>query len=536
LVTLTIDGKEVTVEPGTTVIRAAEKLGIFIPHYCFHPSLSIAGSCRLCLVEIEGAPKPMVSCVIPVTEGMVVHTDTPAVKRSREIVLEFLLLNHPLDCPVCDKAGECLLQDYSFEYGSGHSRFTEQKRVSPFKDLGPNIKLATTRCILCTRCVRFMREIAGDPQLCLINRGSRNEIGVAQGVALDHPLAGNVVDICPVGALLDKNFMHRTRVWHLEHAPSVCGECSAGCNVYFDVYGNAIFRIRPRVNPGVNGYWICDAGRYGYKKYAALKRITSPKRREEHSAAAISWEEAVHEVAAGFGRFTKTKDAVAGILSASATNEDAFALRQFMQNAAHSGLVSGFFTHPAEKDQQFKGGFVIRGDKLPNQAGLQLILGREQPDVYSRSLLEKIESGQVKAAYVVHTDLSEIPEWVLETLRKLSFLVVEDVVMSPVAQIADIILPGTLYFEKSGTYLNYQRCLQLLQRAVVAPAGARDTWEILRLVAAHQKQQFAWMSSGEIFLKIAQRYDECEGLSHFKLGGAGKLLGKRSGVREPADK
>ncbi|KPK87917.1 hypothetical protein AMJ80_11645 [bacterium SM23_31] len=515
-------------------MQAAEKLGIFIPHYCYHPALSTAGSCRLCLVEVEGAPKEAIACATPVSEGMVVYTESEKVKRAREIILEFLLLNHPLDCPVCDKAGECLLQDYSFEYGTAHSRFKEPKRIPPFKDLSPGIKLATTRCILCTRCVRFMSEIAGDPQLTVINRGARNEIAVVPGnTGLDHPLAGNVVDICPVGALLDKNFIHRTRVWHLSKAPSVCGECSAGCNISIDSYRNTVFRIIPRTNKDVNDHWICDTGRHSYKKYKKLERIMTPKIKEGSVLSDTSWDEAIEAAAEGFKEFQKMKDAVAGVIFPGATNEDAFAVMEFLRTAANSNAITGIFQKPTGEDRVFKSGFVIKGDTLPNQEGLKFIFGTAERD--AESILSRIDSGEIKAAYCVHNDLSNIPERTLDILKKLKFFVVEDIVMSPAAQIADVVFPGLMYYEKNGTFVNYNRRLQLLQQAVNGPKGAKNTWEIVKLMAATFERQshFAgWCSAGDVFLKMAKQYPELEGLSHFKLSILGKPLYEKREVEE----
>ncbi len=536
MVTLTIDGNEVSVERGTTILKAAEKLGIFIPHYCYHPSLSIAGSCRMCLVEIEGAPRTAIACNQPVGDGMVVSTQSDKVKRAREIVMEFLLINHPLDCPECDKAGECMLQDFSFEYGSGHSRYDDVKRTPPFKDLGPTVTLRTTRCIMCTRCVRFMDEVAGDSQLSVTHRGSHNEISVSGNNKLDHPLAGNVVDICPVGSLLDKNFIHKTRVWHLERTPSVCGECSTGCNTFIDSHNDKIYRIRPRANKEVNDHWICDTGRYSRIKYEKMERLTEPKHRDGDSFSRLDWKEAFREVSAGFEKYTKTKGSVAALLSPYTVNEDAYAIRQYLKKCLNSETITGLFRRPSEEDQTFKGGFVIKGDKFPNQAGLQFVLGQNEPDYDSRTVLEKIESGQVKAAYIVHTGLSEIPEKTLNVLKKLSFLVVEDITMSPLAQIAHVVLPGTMYYEKSGTYVNYQKRLQLLGRTVMPPAGTRDTWSIVQELARFNKTQFDWTSYGDIFLTMSNVFNELKDMSHFKMDKAGIVLGVSPVVNKPVEK
>jgi len=243
--TLTIDGKEITVELGTTILKAAERLGIFIPHYCYHPSLSVVGSCRMCFVEIEGSPKLVPACSTVAVDGMKVLTNSENVIKARESMLEFLLINHPLDCPVCDQAGECKLQDYAFLYGKNHSRFNEQKRLLPNKDFGEHIVLYANRCILCTRCVRFCQEIAGYEELGVFLRGGKAQIDIFPGKTLKNKLAGNIVDICPVGALIDKDFLHKTRVWNLTSYNSICPKCSRGCNIRIDVKDNTIFRIKP---------------------------------------------------------------------------------------------------------------------------------------------------------------------------------------------------------------------------------------------------------------------------------------------------
>ncbi len=535
MITVTIDKKVIAVERGTTIIQAAEKLGIDIPHYCYHPAMSIAGSCRLCLIEVEGAPRLMIACGSPVDDGMVAHTKSEKVEKARKDVLEFLLLNHPIDCPECDKAGECHLQNYSFEYGTGHSRFDESKRIPPFKDFGDNIKLATTRCILCSLCVRFMDEIAGDAQLSVINRGPHTEIATGIGQELDHPLAGNVVDICPVGALLDKNFIHKTRVWHLSRTPSVCGECSAGCNISIDSFHDDIFRVVPRVNADVNGDWICDTGRYAHKRYSALNRMTIPHIRENESLVETSWNEAIQAVVDGIRNVQKTKDSVAGLISPGAPNEDAYVIMELLKYTANSSVATGVFQLPSVEDQEFKGGFVIKGDKLPNQEGLKFMLGLDEFDYNGESVLRRIESGDIKMVYYIHNDTSTVSARTMEVLRAVPFLVVEDIVMSPLAQIADVVLPGRKYYEKSGTFVNFQKRLQVVQQAVNAPEGTRATWNIVKQMATLQKQQLQWFSESEVFLKMAKQYPELEGLSHFKIDKAGKLLFEQEEIGESVD-
>lgn len=510
--TITVDGKEIKADPKKLLIDVLRENGTDVPHYCYHEKLSVAGSCRLCMVEIEGAPKPMISCNTGLRDGMIVHTKTEKVKKAREDVLEFLLLNHPVDCPVCDKAGECKLQDYSFEHGKSASRFDEPKRVPPFKDLGPHIMIATTRCVMCTRCVRFMDEIAGDEQLTVLQRGSHAEICAPANIELDHPLAGNVIDICPVGALLDKDFIHRTRVWHLTKTPSICGECSTGCNVKVENYKNEIFRILPRDNQEVNEEWICDTGRASYKKYNDIERINNFSVKSEGLNRDVELSEAMKIASDGF----KSTGSTAVILSSSSSNEDAYAAKEFAKKCFKSDNVAAYIAKPKE-DQTFKAGFVIKGDKSPNAAGLKMVLNTD-----FNTLIKDIEDHKIKSAYVVKNDLSDLPTEVIDTLKKLKFLVVESIVESELTKIADVVLPGQTNFERTGTFVNYQNRIQWNQKAIDGPA--KSTWEYVNEFGSRMKQNFGWNSSSDVFLQMAKSYKELEGLSHFRIGPLGKVL------------
>jgi NADH-quinone oxidoreductase subunit G len=254
-------------------IQAAQRAGVEIPHYCWHPALSVVASCRMCLVEVgqrqpDGSiamqPKLVPGCQTPVKDGTVIITNSPKVKAAQNQVLEYLLLNHPLDCPTCDQAGECKLQDFSYRYGRGFSRLKEEKLLKPDKDhIGEHITLFTDRCVMCSRCVRFTREIAGTGELQIINRGSHAEIDVFPGEPCDNKLAGNVVDLCPVGALCSKDFLYQQRVWWLESTSSVCANCSTGCSITVDRKDDTIHRLRPRYNPQAQGHFMCDDGRFG---------------------------------------------------------------------------------------------------------------------------------------------------------------------------------------------------------------------------------------------------------------------------------
>src|SRR5882762_1877393 len=293
MINLTIDGAPVTVPAGTLVIEAAKQAGVLVPHYCYHPGLPVAGVCRMCLVEVEKAPKLQIACATTVTEGMVVKTQTAPAKAARQSVLEFLLINHPLDCPICDQAGECELQDFVFQEGQARTRYAEfAKRFNPVEDFGPDVLYVPNRCILCTRCVRYMEDIAKEPVLNVSERGDRAYIGIHPEARLDHPWAGNVVDLCPVGSLLSKDFLHKARAWELDKAASICTGCSQGCNVTLDTRENVVVRVRPRSNLEVNRYFICDHGRMNYRWMNRGDRIEAPLVRRGSELHATDWDEA----------------------------------------------------------------------------------------------------------------------------------------------------------------------------------------------------------------------------------------------------
>ncbi len=375
--TFKIDGIEITAAPGTTVLQAALANGIEIPHYCYHPALTIAGSCRMCLVEIDNSPKLVLSCATEVKDGMEVRTQTDQVKDARRSMLEFFLINHPLDCPICDKAGECLLQDYTFKYGSSHSRMVEEKRVRPTKDLGGNILLYRNRCVLCTRCVRFFEDVVGDPHLIVENRGYHSDISIFPGRGLTHKMSGNVVEICPVGCLIDKDFLFHARVWNLIRTKSICAGCSSGCNIFIEHKENKVFRIRSRENAEVNKEWICDDGRYSYHACQDLARLAAPRAKD---GAELTGETALQTIAAHLNQLSAENrlDEAAICGSAYATVEENWLLRRLF--AGEIGIKNIFLNAPDPDGQDvvYRSGFTIRADKSPNRRGAAMVLGTDQ--------------------------------------------------------------------------------------------------------------------------------------------------------------
>src|SRR5262245_38086323 len=309
--TLTIDGKEITVAPGTNLIEAARQVGIEIPHYCYHPGLSIAGQCRLCMVDIEKAPRPQISCNMAAADGMIVHTQTERVRETRKAIMEFHLVNHPPDCPVCDQAGECWLQIYYMKHGLYDPRMVDEKVHKPKAvPLGPHVILDAERCILCSRCVRFCDEVTRTGELGIFHRGDHSEIGLFPGATLENKYSGNVIDICPVGALTDRDFRFQVRVWYLETTKSLCTGCARGCNVEIHTnrhrthhnQGRRVARLKPRFNPDVNHWWICDAGRYGFGWVDDDSRLTAPLVREAERAVETTWDNAVASLTQALGQ------------------------------------------------------------------------------------------------------------------------------------------------------------------------------------------------------------------------------------------
>ncbi|MCH7886227.1 MAG: (2Fe-2S)-binding protein, partial [Planctomycetes bacterium] len=351
---ITIDNQTIECRDGVPVLQAALEAGWEVPHYCYHPGLSVVASCRLCLMEMQmphpktremgWSPKLVPSCQTPARDGLVVRFDSEKVRDSQKDCMEFYLLNHPLDCPVCDQAGECYLQDYSFRFGQAESRMVEPKLQNPKKDIGPKTLLYQDRCVMCSRCVRFADEISGTHELCIVNRGSRCEIDVFPGLPLDNPLQGNVVDLCPVGCLLDKDFLFKRRVWELSKTPSICGGCATGCSIWIDHADERIYRLRPRFNPNVNDWWICDEGRFGFKYVDDPKRITSPKVRRGIEQTTPDWEDVPRIVRIRFEEHVKEHgaDQVAAMLSPFMACEEAWLLIQFIREVApQASLVMG---------------------------------------------------------------------------------------------------------------------------------------------------------------------------------------------------
>lgn len=522
--TLEIDGQEVTVEDGLNVIQAAEQVGIEVPHYCYHPGLSISGNCRMCLVEIENMPKLQIGCNTRVSDGMVVKTTSERAKHAQAAVLEFLLINHPIDCPICDQAGECKLQDYYMLYGAYKSEMQLEAKVHKGKvvDLGPEVVLDEERCILCARCTRFCDEITQTGELGIFERGDHSRISLFPGKKLDNPYSGNVVDVCPVGALTSKDFRFKSRVWYLEKTPSTCTRCATGCNI--DIYHRQgeIFRFRPRQNPDVNTYWMCDEGRHWYKSFQQDSRIPTPLVRDESSFTVVSWEEAGKRVAHAVrsAQDGHGADAVAAIIGAKATNEEAFLLSRLLREQIGSTHTAGLSWSPADA---FHDDFLIHADKNPNTQGLKS-LGLLNGGGEAETILAAAEQGQVKVLFILGADLvTAFDQERIDSALGETTVIVLDTDYNSTTEYADIVLPIAAAVETDGTCTNQAGRVQRLSQAFPPPGEAKAGWEALALLSTGLDGPDS-VSISDVFGELTHSVPAFAGLTYGKIGLQGTPL------------
>ncbi|MBI4358416.1 MAG: (2Fe-2S)-binding protein [Candidatus Omnitrophica bacterium] len=528
--TLRVDGKEITVEKGTTIIRAAETLGIAIPYYCYHPGLSVAGNCRMCLVEVEKMPKPQIACHIQCQDGMEVYTQTEKVKKLREHILEFLLVNHPLDCPVCDQAGECKLQDYYMEHGLYDSRLNEKKVKKSAKavPIGPTIMLDSERCILCSRCVRFTDEITGTGEFGIFNRGDHSEIGIYPGRELNNKYSGNVADICPVGALTDRDFRFKCRVWYLEKTESICPGCARGCNMTIETnlerphhaHGERVMRLKPRYNSEVNDWWMCDAGRYGYK-FIDHDRITEPIQRLDGVVRTMEWNEIVANLLKLFkGILKASKDEIAVFVSPQMTNEELYLAKKLFIKELGLERVFLVSTNP-EGDQD---DFLIRADKHPNRKGAEW-LGFKEDERAIKKVMDDALSGALKGLVMFGQDLISLyPDRnIAEMLTRLSLSVFIGSNHHVTSEQAQFVLPAAAYAEKEGTFTNFLGRVQRIHQALTPLARSKPESEILMLLARRLGFDWAYESQEDVFDGLRRSVPQFQGMSYAKIGKQGVM-------------
>ncbi len=496
--TLTIDGKQFTVKDGTTVFEAAAQNGVEIPHFCYHPKLTIAGNCRICLVDIEKIPKPAISCNTIATEGMVVHTQTDKVKALQKNVLEFILINHPIDCPVCDQAGECKLQNYYMDYSVQNSEFQEEKVDKPKRvELGPYVVLDDERCILCTRCVRFCDEISKTGELCVANRGDKSTLTTFPGRQLDNRYSLNTVDICPVGALTSKPFRFQCRVWFLKSTPSVCTGCATGCNIVINHHDGTVYRYLPRENEAVNQCWTCDEGRLSYP-FINEERLLHPLIKEGETMEKVAAEVALREIVQAIQRMGPEELVFIG--SAYESNENNAALKKL----AHALGASDLQYSAHEIENPYSDDFLIKADKNPNRAGVEF-LG-----------FEPFHGGTQLKVVIALERLSE---------RDLNRILEEDPVLlvvlasndGPAARAADLVLPTAVFAEQDGSFTNFGRRVQGFQKALDPKGQSRPAWKWLTAIA--HDLGYGWnIPTSEVL------FAEYFGMKYSNLGPLGKLM------------
>lgn len=534
---ITIDGTQVAVEQGKTVIQACEQLGIEIPRYCYHPGLRVAGSCRMCLVEIEKMSKMQIACNTPAQEGMVIHTQSKNAKEARRSVLEFLLLNHPLDCPVCDRSGECDLQNYYMKYGLHTSRMYENKlKKKKAFPIGPYVILDQERCVLCSRCVRFTDEVSKTGELGIFNRGTWSEVNVYPGRELTNSYSGNVVDICPVGALLDRDFRYQVSVWYLKESPSVCPGCSTGCNIRlhynldrrYKVQGRRILRLKPRFNEDVNKYWMCDEGRYNYR-WIDENRMLAPRIREQEPVD-VEWDDLIQRMSDHLKKTIEEHGAssVAIVASAQMTNEELYLVRKIFFEHLQISTIPFYIAPPSDASED---DFLIRKDKNPNTKGAGWILF-EQRENPVKGILDAAEKGKIQFLYVFHTNLFEhFPEAkVRSALKAVPTIAYHGTNVNKMTELSHYVVPAATYAEKEGTFTNHQGRVQRIFPAVAPLGSSRPTLEILRDLGRSLRVEVSSADASEIFAELAAHNSAFSGLDYDSIGHSGAPAEEQAAV------
>ena len=507
--TVFVDGIEVAIGEKERLngIQAAERAGVEIPHYCWHPGLSVVASCRMCLVEagkkdektgkIAMQPRLVPACQTPATADTVFVTNSDKVKNARAMVEEDLLLRHPVDCPICDKAGECTLQDYHFEYGRDQRRADIKPFTSRRRELGDTVTLFVDRCVMCTRCVRFTREASGTKELLVINRGAHEEIDVFRDAdgeiqfPLDNKLSGNVVDLCPVGALGDRDFLYQQRVWFMKSHDNVCANCASGCSIKVEENQDRVYRLKPRTNPHINQWWMCDEGRYGWKHVHDPARVTELRRRESRpgsngSPAAshlnVEWSQLPTELSAKLRQAGR----LAAVVSPNLTVEEAWLLCQYIRDIDPQAVLAVGPIPVEGADETFPNGFTIRAEKCPNRRGVETIVGRVNGGLVSWKDFLGLAEGDAFGAIWITGGYRQSwhDEVAAEKLSSTKLLVVQDCFASPLWNRADYQIPSATFAEREGSYVNATDRLQSFKWAVRPPSGVLTEgqlyWQLLK--------------------------------------------------------
>jgi NADH-quinone oxidoreductase subunit G len=533
MVNVQIDGVWLKFPKGTRMIEACKQAKKEVPHYCYHPKLSSPGNCRMCLVEMGMPPRPapgtepekdehgmpkigwmpraVIACANTVAEGMGIRTDSILTQECRKGVMEFLLINHPLDCPICDQAGECRLQEFSVEHGKGESRFREDKVKKPKNvDIGPRVRLDDERCIMCSRCIRFSAEIADDPVLGFTERGSHTTLAVHPGKRLENNYSLNTVDICPVGALTSNDFRFQQRVWFLSETSSICTGCSRGCNMEIGARGDTVYRQTPRENNDVNSTWMCDQGRLDFHFVNSELRLTDPMLKVGSKHEATTWKKAIQAVAAGLAGVKGEEIAI--IASARMTNEELFFVKHLAKTLGTENVDVIPRTGGADN--------YLRADDLnPNSNGARQILGSE-PGSKLAGITELMSQGRLRAVIALGENLLKVG-FERRDLENVSFLTTLHILANASAELSHVVLPGNAYSEKRGSMINVTGRLQRLNKAVNAPGNARDTWEILRDLIVEIGGSNGLYNVEDVFKRITTEVPALAGLSFATIGELG---------------
>jgi NADH-quinone oxidoreductase subunit G len=504
----TIEGRAVEVPAGTSILEAAKAVGVLIPHYCYHPGLPVAGVCRMCLVEVEKAPKLAPACATSVADGQVVHVHSEKSVAARRGVLEMLLINHPLDCPICDQAGECELQDYTYQEGRGEGRYREPKRFNPVEDFGGDVVYVPNRCILCTRCVRFMEAVAQDPVLNVSERGDRALIGKFEGEDLTHPWAGNVIDLCPVGALLSKDALNKVRAWEVDRTASVCPNCTQGCNMIVETRDNQVVRLRPRPNDDVNKYFMCDYGRLNYRWMNRRDRVDVPLVRRGATLATADWEVATRaaaDVLAGKRAFV--------LASPMLSNEALFLLSRIVRKTGGGGA----FRVARGEEAPLPGveGLALRAERAANVRGAELFGFRE-----SDAPLSSLTSGDVLV--VADEELDGVDTTAAS--RAGAIIVVGTMLPAWAQHSAAVVLPTTNFAEQDGTFTNVRGRVQRFMQARAAPGLARPNFWVLGDLLAGMGEGTGFFTAADAFASVAAAHPSFAGMSYETLGMKGAAI------------
>jgi NADH-quinone oxidoreductase subunit G len=531
---LTVNGKAIEVPEGTNLIEAARIAGVEVPHYCYHPALSIAGQCRLCMVDIEKVPRPQIACNTQAAEGMVVETETPRVKDTRRSMMEFHLINHPLDCPVCDQAGECFLQIYYMQHGLYDPRMIDEKVHKPKAvPLGPHVILDAERCILCSRCVRYCDEVTHTGELGIFHRGDHSEIGLFPGKVLENKYSGNVIDICPVGALTDRDFRFKVRVWYLDTTKSVCNGCARGCNIEVHTNkhrphhneGRRVARLKPRFNAEVNTWWICDAGRYGFPWIDDKSRLLHPQHRAGSQGTDVSWDRALQEMVTVLGRYPAAE--IGMLASPQMSNEDLWAVKRL---ADHLGVKNLDFrvppAVPGDEDD-----FLIRADKNPNTRGAELCGIAPGPGgLDAVGMLRAAREKRLKLLWIFHHDLgaSAWPEAEVQAaLDGVEVAIFQGTNANDVSARAHLVLPSAAYVERDGTFTNFQGRVQRFRTAVPPLGQAWPDWMILSFIGkalGFQDPVCTAERAEQVFNALAADVPAFAGLTYRAMGDTGAMV------------